>query len=51
LRRCSIFAATSSFVAIAAKNFPLFVSMIFSLIITLTIIGVTIWKRRSASLA
>jgi uncharacterized protein with PQ loop repeat len=37
------------FVAIAAKNFPLFISMIFSLIITLTIIGVTIWRRRSAS--
>lgn len=37
------------FVAIAAKNFPLFISMIFSLAITFAIIGVTIWRRRTAS--
>ena len=38
------------FVAIAAKNFPLFISIIFSLIITFSIIAVTLWRQRSASL-
>lgn len=41
--------ALTFFVAIAAKNFPLFISMIFSLVITFLIIGVTIWRRRNAS--
>lgn len=36
------------FVAIAAKNFPLFISMIFSLIITFAIIAVTSWRKRNA---
>ena len=34
------------FVAIAAKNFPLFISIIFSLIITFSIIAVTVCRRR-----
>jgi len=38
------------FVAIAARNFPLFISMIFSLIITFAIIAVTSWRKQSASL-
>ena len=41
--------ALTFFVAIAAKNFPLFISMIFSLAITLSIIGVTIVKNRRAA--
>ena len=39
--------ALTFFVAIAAKNFPLFISIIFSLIITFSIIGVTLWRQRS----
>ena len=34
------------FVAIAARNFPLFISIIFSLIITFSIIAATMVKRR-----
>jgi hypothetical protein len=39
------------FVAIAAKNFPLFISIIFSLLITFAIIGVTLWRRRRPTAA
>jgi hypothetical protein len=38
--------ALTFFVAIAAENFPLFISIIFSLIITFSIIAVTLWRRR-----
>lgn len=38
--------ALTFFVAIAAKNFPLFISIIFSLIITFSIIAVTTWRQR-----
>ncbi|MEE4272914.1 MAG: hypothetical protein V2I67_14665 [Thermoanaerobaculales bacterium] len=37
--------ALTFFVAIAAKNFPLFISIIFSLIITFSIIAVTLWRQ------
>ena len=37
------------FVAIAARNFPLFISIIFSLIITFAIIVVTLWRRRGGA--
>jgi hypothetical protein len=42
--------ALTFFVAIAADNFPLFISIIFSLLITFAIIVVTIWRRRAAAI-
>ncbi len=43
--------ALTFFVAIAAKNFPLFISIIFSLIITFSIIAVTMWRQKEQSRA
>jgi hypothetical protein len=41
--------ALTFFVAIAARNFPLFISIILSLIITFAIIAVTVLRQRSAT--
>ena len=43
--------ALTFFVAIAAKNFPLFISIIFSLMITIAIIVITLVRRRRRSTA